>query len=494
MSAIPSRTKSLRHAGAGISQGDRSNVALDPEGAVRGSQSPSRLPVKPPATRTTRSTSTSAAGRPPSATGSISSYASTMRPPPGPPRAGTSKPATTGGLQRSTSNRRSNPPPVTAESEPAKKDRSRPPIVSRRLHNYSTSSFPTSTTNPPSHTRTRSSSTLSSLSTAPPPSKRNSVEIPRLQPSSKRSSVEIPRLLPSSKRSSVEVPRLPPLNSDAQLKKQTFSTYQQHFSPAKNLGPKPLTAAYLAPPSPSKLPSNIAISAETARLQNELLQLHLLHRHAGQVEKEWKTSAKLKLEARFHSIVDMNEKLLQVEIEETGKINALAIKSWQDLGAPGWGLEGKIQALDEVVTGVWNLGESGGKYSRIVRKFEKWLRRCQDIMEARAHGEGLDGAEVVFLDELDKAWKDDCLAIGRKLEAWKNRLRELGTPDRGSSLSVVVAGCRSLVGGMLAELSTMAQIERDAMRMEVEWITSINNEMMDDKDDTPVAGAIWRSR
>ncbi|KAI9050086.1 hypothetical protein LZ554_006230 [Drepanopeziza brunnea f. sp. 'monogermtubi'] len=451
-----------------------------------------------------------------------------MRPPPGPPRAGTSKPATTGGLQRSTSNRRSNPPPVTTEPEPAKKDRSRPPIVSRsrHLHNYSTSSFPTSTTNPPSHTRTRSSSTLSSLSTAPPPSKRNSVEIPRPQPSSKRSSVEIPRLLPqpsskrnsveiprllpsskrssvevprllpqpSSKRNSVEIPRLPPLNSDAELKKQAFSTYQQHFSPAKNLGPKPLTAAYLAPPSPSKLPSNIAISAETARLQNELLQLHLLHRHAGQVEKEWKTSAMLKLGARFHSIVDMNERLLQMEIEETGKINALAIKSWQDLGAPGWGLEGKIQALDEVVTGVWNLGESGGKYSRTVRKFEKWLRRCQDIMEARAHGEGLDGAEVVFLDELDRAWKDDCLATGRKLEAWKNRLRELGTPDRGSSLSVVVAGCRSLVGGMLAELSTMAQIERDAMRMEVEWITSMNNEIMDDKDDTPVAGAIWRSR
>ncbi|KAH7360596.1 hypothetical protein BKA65DRAFT_189122 [Rhexocercosporidium sp. MPI-PUGE-AT-0058] len=469
MSAIPSRTRSLRKPSESGSRYDRSHTSDAPETSAarpeRKSQSPSRLPVKPP-TRSGRSISTTS--RPPSATGSISSNAS-MRPPP--PRANVSKPTSTGGLQRSTSNRRANPP-AAPEPEPVKKDRSRPPIVtSRHLRNASTSSFSGNSANPTtnvsSHTRTRSSSTLLNSATTLQPSKRSSVEIPKLQP----------------------------LGADPQLRKQAFSTYQQHFSPAKNLAPKPHPAAFLAPPSPSKLPSNIAISAETAKLQNELLQLHLLHRDAAQVEKEWKASAKRKLGTRFHSIVDKNEELVQLEVEETGRINALALKKWQDMGTPGWGLDEKIQVLDEVVTGVWNLGESGGKYSRVVRKFERWFRYCKDILEMRANDEGLDGGdEVVFVEELDRGWKDDCLVLGRKLETWRVQLRELGVPDdHGSSLSVVVNGTRGLVKGMLAELNAMAQIERDAMRMEVEWIKGMNDDVLDNDTDTP-PGAIWRSR
>jgi hypothetical protein len=277
------------------------------------------------------------------------------------------------------------------------------------------------------------------------------------------------------------------------LRKPAFSTLQQHFSPAKSLASKPHPAAFLAPPSPSKLPSNIAISAETAKLQNELLQLHLLHKDAAQVDREWRASAKRKLGARFQSVIDRNEILVQLEVEETGNINTAALKRWQDLGTPGWGLEEKIQVLDEVIGGVWNLGDSGGKYGKVVRRFERWLIRCQDILEARAHDEELEDEEVVFLEELGAGWKDDCLVLGRKLESWRDHLKNLGTLDSGSSLAVVVDGCRILVSGMLTELSVMAQIERDTMSMEVEWIKSMNDDVLDDKD-TQVAGAIWRSR
>jgi hypothetical protein len=47
---------------------------------------------------------------------------------------------------------------------------------------------------------------------------------------------------------------------------------------------------------------------------------------------------------------------------------------------------------------------------------------------------------------------------------------------------------------MLMELNIMAQIERDAMSMEAEWIRSMNDDVLDDDKDTPVAGAVWRSQ
>jgi hypothetical protein len=218
-----------------------------------------------------------------------------------------------------------------------------------------------------------------------------------------------------------------------------------------------------------------------------------MHKDAGIINSQWRASAKRKLGSRFRSVVERNKDLVDLEVEETGKINAAALKKWKDLGAPGWGLEEKIQVLDEVVTGVWNLGDSGGKYARLVRKFERWLSRCQDILEARADDEKLEVDEVVFVEELDSVWKDDCLLLGRKLEIWKGHLKDLGSPEVGSSLAVVLDGCRSLVIGMLQELTLMAQIERAAISMETEWIKSMNNDVLDDED-IAVAGAIWRSR
>jgi hypothetical protein len=303
MSNLPSRTRSLRKPAGDIGSkneksthsGHSADLNNSSTSNARSSQSPSRLPVKPSARSTTSS-------RPPSAAGSVISNASSMRQPPS--RANISKP-TTGGLQRSTSTRNSN---TVTNTEPAKQDRSRPPLTqSRHLRNASTSSV--SAPRAPGHTRTKSSSTVLNSSTTLRPPTRESANTSR----------------PPTRESAHEQTS----RQDSQLKRPAFSTLQQHFSPAKSLAPKPHPAAFLAPPSPSKLPSNIAISAETAKLQNELLQLYLLHRDAAQVGHEWRASAKRKLDARFQSVVERNEKLVALEVEETGKINAAALQKWQ---------------------------------------------------------------------------------------------------------------------------------------------------------------------
>lgn len=462
MATVPSRSRSLRkpadagtrYTRAPAQEPDESVRLPEPRPKDKGSQSPSRLPIKPP---TRNSTTTTASVRPPSAASSVVSNAST-RPPSA--RANIGRP-TTGALQRSFSTRQSN---SSQSSEPVKQDRSRPPLTaSRHLRNPSASSV-SAAPRVPGHTRAKSSSTVSSAPVLRPPT-----------------------------RGSAEEAASRPALADPQIKKP-FSALQQHFSPAKNLAPKPHPAAFLAPPSPSKLPSNIAISAEIAKLQNELLQLHLLHKDAASVDREWRASAKRKLGARFQSVVDRNEALVELEVEEMGKINAAAFQKWQGQGAPGWGLEEKVQILDEVVSGVWNMGESGGKYARAVRKFERWLGKCQDTLEARSRDDEDEDEEIVFLEDLDANWKDDCLILGRKLESWQRQLRDLGSPGSGSSLATVVEGCRRLVREMLTELAVMAQIERDAMSKEVEWIKSMNDDITEDDQSMPTAGAIWRAR
>lgn len=474
MSTIPSRTRLIHKPTERITNLSRpdinkSSVAAPPENTA----SPSRLPtIKPRRTTVSNGSSPSTTKRPP-ITSSIGTSNASQRPPS--TRANASKPPASG-LARSTSVRNT----AAATSEPVK-DRSRPPLTSLNRH-IRTSSI-TSTTARPGHLRTNSSSTiLGNPSTVlRPPSQSSQRPRPPSQSSQRLQPQDAPvRARPQS------------LYADPTIRKPAFSTLQQHFSPAKNIGSKPHPATFLAAPTPSKLPSNIAITAETAKLQSELLQLHILHRDAELVKKQWKASAKKKLGAKFQSVVKRHDELVRLEVEEAGRINAAALKEWHDIGTTGWGLEERIQLLDEVLNEAWNLGEPGGKYARLVRKFEKWVIRCEEILRDREDDKMLDEEEeIVFIEELDMGWKDECLVLNRKLEGWRDGLEDLGRLEQESTVATVVDGITALIGGMLLELETMSQIESDAVALEQEWIKSVNGSLEDDND-TPVAGAVWR--
>jgi phage host-nuclease inhibitor protein Gam len=238
----------------------------------------------------------------------------------------------------------------------------------------------------------------------------------------------------------------------------------------------------------------VAITAETSRLQAELLQLHIIHRDAGYVESQWHASAKEKLGERFRQVGDASKELVRLEAADVEIDNAAAIRRWG--AGRGASLEEKIQALDAAVNGVWAMSEPGGRYARLVRRFERWVDGVLDLEEARENGgEALlsGGYDSPFIDDLDATWSDECAGMARKLESWQSHLQDVGDVSRSdepSSLERVMNGSRSLVEDMLAELEAMEEIRRAALAREDEWIDCVNRD--GDEDDTRRAGAVWR--
>jgi hypothetical protein len=255
-----------------------------------------------------------------------------------------------------------------------------------------------------------------------------------------------------------------------------------------------LTSTFLAPPSPSKLPANIAASAETSRLQAELLQLHLLHRDAPAVDAEWQASAREKLGERFELLNQASKDVDEQERASREEENVLALRAWTGSGS----LEAKVQALDAILNGMWTLTEAGGRYARTVRRFERWLDQVSELHEAR-RAEGalhrIADGQPLFLEELETPWKDDLSGFIRRLNGWARQLQDIGEPPAGednatSSLSRMLRGLRELVDGVLEEVHLMEEMEQDALDNEQSWIEATNK--MDDHNDTPRAGAIWR--
>ncbi|KAK3494686.1 uncharacterized protein B0T23DRAFT_403534 [Neurospora hispaniola] len=324
-----------------------------------------------------------------------------------------------------------------------------------------------------------------------------------------------------------------------QKPRHNFDTYQQHYTSAQiPLLPKPLTSTFLAPPTPSKQPANIALSAEVSRLQTELLQSHLLHREAKRVKEEWEEDARGKLQGMWERV--------RAEERTEGVVEGLLAMA----GFGGTLDETKLQALDEVISGVWAMSDlsspsssSGvtiGKYTRVVREFEVWAGRAGRILEERRRSaadneDGRDGVlmldangEVEMIGNMDLEWKNECVALGRRLEKWRRMLGELGgvsskanygssfrssRPIKGveaiereahkgeegeddeSPLARTLSRFGSLMDNMLAELQIMAQIEREAVAEEMEWVRRLNR-VDDEKEGEEIVGkratAIWR--
>ena len=347
------------------------------------------------------------------------------------------------------------------------------------------------------HTRAKSTTVSSNASTVLRPPSRDkpapAAQVPRTTTThrrnasvDKRPATTVAFHTPTKPAAQAPQPRLRP----------AFSTLQQHYSPAKSLGPKPLTATYLAPPSPSKLPANLAASAETNRLQAELLQLQLLHRDAPIVQESWQQSARKKLGDRYARLDEASQEVDELERDRAEAENVIALRQWSH---DGGGLEQKIQVLDGVMNGVWALSDAGGRYSRTVRRFERWIDRVNELEEARRSGTALSQPNAnLFVGELDASWKEECPGLIRRLDGWERQLKDLGglprlseDGSRPASLVRMLVGCGSLIRSMRAELAVMDEIESEALEKEDAWIDKVNRQ--DDDNDTPKAGAIWRS-
>lgn len=214
------------------------------------------------------------------------------------------------------------------------------------------------------------------------------------------------------------------------------------------------------------------------------------------MDAEWQASAREKLGERFGLLVrdscEVAERERTLREEET----VLALRAWGAGG--GGGLEGKIQGLDAIIAGVWTLTEPGGRYARVVRRFERWLDQVSELQAAR-HGEGtlhrLGEGQPLFIGELETPWKDEVPNLLRRLDGWRGQLVEIGEPPDAqgsgdSSLGRVLHGLRDSIDGMLEEVRLMEEMEQDALASEDAWIEATNRE--DDDTDTQQAGAIWR--
>jgi hypothetical protein len=111
----------------------------------------------------------------------------------------------------------------------------------------------------------------------------------------------------------------------------------------------------------------------------------------------------------------------------------------------------------------------------------------------------VDDESALLAGPIDPEWREQAAHLSRRLEGWGRQLRDLRCREEVAadvSIRRALDGCAALVGDTLEEIAVMEDIVRLAGARERDWIRKMNRE--DDlgsarRDDTPRAGAIWRS-
>ena len=234
-----------------------------------------------------------------------------------------------------------------------------------------------------------------------------------------------------------------------------FSTYQQHYSPAKSALPKPP----LPPTKPLK-PStgaeeDVTVSFDVTKQQIELLQLSILHQASGQCMRDYTASAKRKLGKKHTKLRKDYESIRATELVHQHIANLSALESWCcDSGL----LVENLQILSLVYSDLTSLIEDGSRYGDIVSMFELWLNGAEAP------------APATFIQPLPDDWKSAHASLALKLRSIQRNLGVLPPPhasgEDGTGLEVVLKGCKVLVDGMLKELEVMAKLEKELLARE----------------------------
>ena len=245
--------------------------------------------------------------------------------------------------------------------------------------------------------------------------------------------------------------------------KPTFTTYQQHYSPAKS--------SLAKPPVPSNKQTNITpatsedvslVDFETAKQQLELLQLSILHQASDKSMRDFTATAKRRLGRKHTKLRKDYEGIRASELVHQRAVNLAALQSWcSDPSSDPSLLIENLQILGLVYSDLEGLLDRGGRYAELVSSFERWIEESIQPVSGR------------FVQSLPEDWHAAQSSLALKLRSIQRNLGVLPpcstspvVQDEASGLGIVLKSCPSLVDGMLKELDIMTKIEREVLERE----------------------------
>ena len=282
--------------------------------------------------------------------------------------------------------------------------------------------------------------------------------------------------------------------------KPQFSTYQQHFSPKRiSKTPAPpiqdrridqqhdlhtVSAGLTTSPGPGD--ETPALQSQVSRLQDELLQLQLIHDSSHAQQNLYFENTMRNLKARFTTLSRDHRALAAQEYAYFQESNCAALQHWLSEGQ----LSGpeKVQTLARCIQEVATLAAPDGKHCAAIEHFETWLERTMLILGSRSSATPPLGQLDIHVSPLQERWHDHVATLRRKLDRCADDLRDLGSAREGSSVAMVLNTHGRFIDNLRQELEFSSAIEKAILQLEESWLDDCVTSIMQEGDPVALAG------
>ena len=248
-----------------------------------------------------------------------------------------------------------------------------------------------------------------------------------------------------------------------------FDSYQQHFSPKRTLHleqtQKPLR------PASSTTRADALSNAEAQDLQDELLQLSLIHEQASRCQGTFKATARRKVENQRSSVRKRYDEVVDLEKQYRRHQDLEAVTSWLDVDEHVAASD-KVSGLSVCIAEIDEITSNGSTLDRLLHLFELWRAKAdQTLHRQQKHPTDTD-ASIDFIESLDRELLSGLSLAHGRLTICRRTLSALGGAQRTSSLGRVLERHTVLVEVLLEEIETCQALHKSIMTHQEAWIAS----------------------
>ena len=313
-----------------------------------------------------------------------------------------------------------------------------------------------------------------------PPTQSVEASIPR------SSSIALPQHPPS--RRPISGSSAHPTASKPATHRPQFSTFQQHFTPKKSWKARtkvdePATHNQsLYPPRP-----------HVVALQNELLQLQLIHAPSHSTLRNYQRSAESKLRARFNILAKHHHDVQATEQERLSVSSHAVYQQWMSQEGL-YNATQRTQLLSQCIRELAEFTAPKSRYAVAITEFELWFKAMTTTMEETYDSSTAGKHWRLNIEPLTGDWHEAIAQLKRKLQKCEAAMGHLGTAEEGSVLCAVLRSHQSLVKNLSQELDSCSMIEKMILEQQEEWISHALIRILAEEDKVGSSAGDSRSR
>ena len=219
-----------------------------------------------------------------------------------------------------------------------------------------------------------------------------------------------------------------------------------------------------------------------SQLQNELLQLSLVHQGSAKTMVDFERSVGKKIDFKTRQLRKEEQVVSTLEAEYQKGLNAVSLFEWlqEDAGFN----ERKVQDLSFCIKELESLREDGQLFQQLMEEFRRWLDKAQEIMPALINNSTYDGdVDVILsLEAPTLTWWHGVEECSRKLELCQRLLNRLGKAESRPGIGIVLARYRDLTAIMLAKIQTAQDIVNAVTASQQQWLSGSLSVALDEAE------------